>query len=147
MRQHVFDERIACGVRAYPATNRWNFFRPGEKGYELFAAPRRKRPSRPDGARAEGKSGARKGAERLWARRVPIKVEQRPMTESRRMRELQEFVMFMQAEGGRSAMPGMEWMVDTVVQQMESPVARHNWELQKRRNDAIAQMKQIIQIE
>lgn len=69
----VFDERTAYGIQAYPGTARWNFFRPGEKGYLLFAVIR-KSPSSPNlsGNSARG-SAKKKRLEMLWAIRVPVR--------------------------------------------------------------------------
>jgi len=60
----VFDEQTVYGVQAYPGTGRSAFFYPGDKGYLLFAG--RLKPQR--GA------GRKKGPERLWAIRVPVRV-------------------------------------------------------------------------
>jgi hypothetical protein len=70
----VFDEQTAYGIQAYPSTGRSNFFRPADKGYLLFAAPRKVQSSRkpsPGGARRSGKG---RGAKPLWATRVPVRV-------------------------------------------------------------------------
>jgi len=56
----VFDATMVCGIQAFPATKRWNFFFPGQ-GYQLFASPRKS---------ADGK----KPSVPKWKTKIPIRV-------------------------------------------------------------------------
>jgi len=70
----VFDERTAYGIQAYPSIKPSNFFRPGDRGYLLFAAqltaPQSDRPS----ASSARRSGNKRGLRPLWAARIPVRV-------------------------------------------------------------------------
>ncbi|MHC4681849.1 MAG: outer membrane protein assembly factor BamB family protein [Planctomycetota bacterium] len=69
----VFDERMVYGIEAYPTTKRWNFFRPGEKGYLLFAVMRKSPSSSNLSGSSDRGSAKKKKLERLWAIRVPVR--------------------------------------------------------------------------
>jgi outer membrane protein assembly factor BamB len=70
----VFDEQTAYAIQAYPGTGRSNFFRPGDRGYLLFArlleasSPRN---SSTGGSRSRAKD---KKSKQRWATRVPVRV-------------------------------------------------------------------------
>jgi hypothetical protein len=70
----VFDEQTAYGIQAYPNIKRTNFFRPGDKGYLLFAGQWKALPSRKPSASSTSSSGKRKELKQLWAIRVPVRV-------------------------------------------------------------------------
>lgn len=65
----VFDDEIACGVAAYGRNNRAHSYRPGGKGYELFAGRWQEQTARkPAGAN----SSSNKKFKPLWQNRVPV---------------------------------------------------------------------------
>lgn len=68
----VFDDEIACGVAAYGRNNRAHSYRPGGKGYELFAGRWQEQvPRKPTGGSGANSSG-KKRFEPLWSKRVPV---------------------------------------------------------------------------
>ncbi len=70
----VFDDQMVYGVAAYPGGAGAHSYQPRGGGYTLFAA-RRKPPSpgRPAADR-RGESKKRRGSQRRWATRVPVRV-------------------------------------------------------------------------
>ena len=69
----VFDERTAYAVQAYPGTGRSNFFRPGKKGYLLFAGQWKTQQARKSSVGGTRGSGKKKRLEPLWTMRVPVR--------------------------------------------------------------------------
>jgi len=68
----VFDDDSAYAVQAFPNLNRWNVFRPAEKGYRLFAVDRK--PTGVKDPKGSGKSKkTQKSAPLRWSVQVPIR--------------------------------------------------------------------------
>jgi hypothetical protein len=72
----VFDERYAYGIEAYASTGRAAAFRPGDKGYRLFAKPLKGEAAAANVDRRGGsksKKRKRDSGRDLWSIRIPVR--------------------------------------------------------------------------
>lgn len=81
---------------------------------------------------------------REWARRIPIEVSQVPISESTRMRELNELISFMAVESGASADPYRQYLIKTLVDLSNSATLRANWNEQQAAQNPINRLLEMI---